>query len=208
LGTTGRLSKERVLEAVGVFSNTIDEQVALEAQTKKSEEEARELSERAMRLEQVAGGPMTPENRLAQIGQVDDAQRMLLVRQTAEAEALMRQINTQRALITSMIDELNEKQAAFDLAVDTRVNEMQDEDFREAVAMLEGIPPRQAKQVLQEMLDAGNQDQVVSYLSAMQQRKAAAVLREFKLPNEIAQAAILIEQVRQRTDQITQEAGL
>ena len=48
----------------------------------------------------------------------------------------------------------------------------------------------------------------MDYLSAMEERKAAKVLKEFKLPNEVAQAATLIEQLRQRTDQVKQEADL
>ena len=69
-------------------------------------------------------------------------------------------------------------------------------------------PPKQAKAVFQELLTAGGEKQVVSYLSAMEERKAAKVLKEFKLPNEIDQAAMLIEQLRQRTDLVKQEANL
>lgn len=208
LGATGRLSKERLRDAVGVFSDTIEQEAQREAQAEQAELDAQALAERAMRLEQVAGGPVTPESRLASIQVVDEKSRALLERQKVEAQALTRQLGVQQKLIEDRIAELDQKQQAFDQAIASQIEALEDEDFQEAIAMLEGIPPKQAKQVIQRWLTEGAQDQVVNYLSAMQERKAAKVLKEFKLPNEIAQAATLIEQLRQRTDQIKQEADL
>lgn len=166
------------------------------------------LAERALRMEQVAGGPVTPEARLQSIQVIDENQRALLERQKVEAEALRRQLNVQQRLIEEKIAELDTKRKAFDAAIAARIEEMEGADFQEAIAMLEGIPAKQAKQVIQEWLTSGSQDQVVEYLSAMEERKAAKVLKEFKLPNEVAQAATLIEQLRLRTDQIKAEADL
>lgn len=208
LGASGRLSKDRVREAVRVFSTTLEEEARLAQEAEKSELEALALAERALRMEQVAGGPVTPEARLAAIQVVDDKRRALLERQKVEAEALKRQLDAQQRLIEQRISELNAKQTAFDQAVATKIEQMEQEDFREAIAMLEGIPPRQAKEVLQAWLSEGAQQQVVDYLSAMEERKAAKVLKEFKLPNEVAQAATLIEQLRLRTEQVKQEADL
>lgn len=208
MGSTGRLSKNRVHEAVAVFKHTLQEQEALEAEAAEAEQQALALAERAMRLEQVAGGPVTPEQRLASIQQVDEKQQALIERQKAEAQALQHQLDVQMKLIEAKLSELDAKQQAFDEAVAAQLDEMQQEDFKEAVAMLEGIPPKQAKGVFQQMLKQGEDDQVVSYLSAMQQRLAAKVLKEFKLPNEVAQATQLIEQLRQRSDQIQTEANL
>lgn len=208
MGATGRINKDRVKEAVAVFSNTIQEQAALEEQAQKAEQEAIELAEKAMRLEQVAGGPVTPDARFAAIQRVDAKRRALIERQKVEAEALQKQIDLQRRLVESKIAELDEKQKAFDQAVASQLTEMEEEDFKEAVAMLEGIPAKQAKAVFQELLRSGDDDQVVSYLSAMEERKAAGVLKEFKQPNEVAQATALIEKLRQRTEEVKEEANL
>ena len=208
LGTTGRLSKERMRDAVAVFSNTIEEEAKLAAEEEEAESEAQAMAERALRMEQVAGGPVTPEARLQAIQVVDDKRRALLERQKVEAQALKRQLDAQQKLIEQKLAELDTKQQAFDEAIASKIEEMQSADFKEAIAMLEGIPPKQAKQVLQEWLTDGAQKQVVDYLSAMEDRKAAKVLKEFKLPNEVAQAATLIEQLRQRTDQFKEEADL
>lgn len=208
LGATDRLSKDRVRDAAAVFNNTIQEQAALEAEQEKTEQEALEMAEQALRLQQVAGGPVTPEARLISIQRVDEKQRALIERRKVEIEALQRQLDTQRKLIEKRIADLETKQQTFNDAVAAQLEEMKDEDFKEAVAMLEGIPAKQAKAVFQELLKQGGEDQVVSYLYAMEQRKAAGVLKEFKLPNEVAQATGLIEQVRQRSEQLKQEAEL
>lgn len=208
LGATGRLSKDRVREAAEVFNNTIEEQAALEAEAQKAEQEALELAEQALRLQQVAGGPVTPEARLASIQRVDDTQRALIEKRKTEVEALQRQLSTQRKLIEDRLAELERKQKAFDEAVAAQVEQMKDEDFRQAIAMLEGIPAKQAKAVLQQLLKQGDDEQVVSYLYAMEERKASKVLTEFKQPNEVAQAADLIEQLRLRSAQMEQEADL
>jgi alanyl-tRNA synthetase len=208
LGASGRLSKDRLRDVVAVFNQTIEAESQLAVEAEQADLEAQALAERALRMEQVAGGPVTPEARLESIQVVDDKTRALLERQKVEANALKRQLDAQQRLIEEKIAELDEKQQAFDAAIASKVEEMQSEDFKEAIAMLEGISPKQAKGVLQQWLNDGGQEQVVDYLSAMEERKAAKVLKEFKLPNEVAQAATLIEKLRLRTDQFKEEADL
>ena len=208
LGYTGRLNKDRVQQAAAIFQTTLEEQQALDAQAQKAEQEAVALAEKAFRLEQVAGGPVTPEARLESIQDVNDQQQAVLERQKQEAEALKQLLATQMKVVEDRVAELKKNRETFEKAVESQLEQMEDEDFREAVALLEGLPPKQSKAVLQALLKEGSQDQVVSYLSAMQERKAAAVLTEFKQPNEVAQAAVLIEQLRQRTDKLKKEIDL
>ncbi|MEO0476043.1 MAG: hypothetical protein AAF085_08775 [Planctomycetota bacterium] len=208
LGATDRLSKERLRDAVAVFNQTIDEEAQADAEAEQAELDAQAMAEQVLRMEQVAGGPVTPEARLESIRVVDDKTRALLERQKVEAKSLQRQLDTQQRLIEEKLAELDSKQQAFDQAIATKVEAMQSDDFKEAIAMLEGIPPKQAKGVIQQWLTEGAQEQVIDYLSAMEERKAAKVLKEFKLPNEVVQAATLIEQLRLRTDQFKQEADL
>ncbi|MEM9020101.1 MAG: hypothetical protein AAGC44_06005, partial [Planctomycetota bacterium] len=67
---------------------------------------------------------------------------------------------------------------------------------------------RQGKELLQAYLQQGKQGQVVNYLAAMQTRLATKVLKEFKEPREVEQAAELVELVRLRSDELRAEAGL
>lgn len=208
LGTTDRLSRDRVKQAVAVFSTTLQEEAANDAQAEETEVAVREMAEKAMRLEQVSGGPVTPEARLDGILRVDEKQKALIERQKKESQALQRQLTTQMRMVEAKIAELDAKRQAFDEAVAAQLGEMQDEDFKEAVGMLQGIPPKQAKAIFQELLKDGGQEQVVSYLAAMEQRKAAGVLKAFKQPNEVAQATELIEMLRQRSEKFKTEADL
>lgn len=208
LGASGRLSKDRVRDVVSIFGQTIEEESRLAAEADEAEREAQALAERAIRMKQVSNGPVTPEVRLESIQVVDEQTRALLERQKVEGRALKRQLDVQQRLVEQRLAELDVKQKAFDQAIADKIEAMQKDDFKEAIAMLEGIPPKQAKQVIQRWLIDGAEMQVVNYLSAMEERKAAKVLKEFKQPNEVAQAATLIEQLRQRTDQFKKEADL
>ena len=66
------------------------------------------------------------------------------------------------------------------------------------MTLLQSQKPKQAKAILQTLLTEGHQDQVVDYLAAMQERKAAKVLAAFKTPQEVVQATALVEALRQR----------
>ena len=57
-----------------------------------------------------------------------------------------------------------------------------------------------------ELIKQGKQDEVVEYLAAMQLRKSAAILDQFKADNEVPVAAQLLE--ASRTRGITPEGEL
>ena len=74
----------------------------------------------------------------------------------------------------------------------------QDEDFKNAVKMVEQLKPKQAKDLFVNLINQQQVGQVTEYLAAMNLRKAGSVLKEFKEPAEIAMATDLIERLRQR----------
>ncbi|NJL32148.1 MAG: hypothetical protein HC898_11290 [Phycisphaerales bacterium] len=65
--------------------------------------------------------------------------------------------------------------------------------FKLALQMYEQVRPKQGKQMMQELIVKGQMDQVVEYMAAMQLRKAAAILKEFKTPPEVAMATELVQ---------------
>ncbi|MFI4862150.1 MAG: hypothetical protein ACIAXF_15905 [Phycisphaerales bacterium JB063] len=208
LGSSGRLSKARVHAAVDVFRPTITEQAASEEEAAAAQAEQEAVAATALRMEQVAGGPLSPEQVLASVNEVDAYYDQIIKRRDAEVAAIQRQLDATRELVDAQFAELQEQQAAFDALKTKWLETQSDADFQQAVAMLEGVPPRQAKQIMQQLLIDGSEDQVVAYLAAMQERKANNVLKEFKAPDEVAQAARLIEQVRLRSGVALAEAGL
>ncbi|XAL99032.1 hypothetical protein OT109_15780 [Phycisphaeraceae bacterium D3-23] len=208
LGSSGRLSKERVHAAVDMFRPTITEQAKSEEEAAAALAEQEQVAAKALRMEQVAGGPLSPEQVLESISEVDAYYDQIIKRRDAEVMAIQRQLDSTRALVDAQYAELQEERAKFDQLVAAWEASNADVDFQQAVAMLEGVPSRQAKQILQQLLYEDNESQVVAYLAAMEERKANGVLKEFKAPDELMQAARLIEQVRLRSGRALEEAGL
>ncbi|MEM8495768.1 MAG: hypothetical protein AAF663_10320, partial [Planctomycetota bacterium] len=75
-----------------------------------------------------------------------------------------------------------------------------------AVQTLEQLKGRQAKEMLQVLLDRDQQELVVDYLAAMNLRKSAGILKEFKGAEEAVQAMDIVEALRERGIQVAQSA--
>ena len=208
LASSGRLSKDRVQQTVDLYRVTIQEHAELEAQAQAVAEEEAALKQEAIRLEQVAGGPLTPEQVLDSLNDVDAYYDQIIKRRDAEAASIQMQIDSTRALVEEQYAELEAQRVAFEQLQVRWQEASQAEDFQQAVAMLQGVPSRQAKQILLQLMNDGQQQQAVSYLAAMDERKANGVLKEFKTPAEVEQAAGLIEQIRLRSGLALSEAGL
>ena len=71
-----------------------------------------------------------------------------------------------------------------------------DGQFAKVVRQLESVPPKQAKQIMLNLIGTGRADQAVAYLDAMSARPAAKLLREFKTDRETELATELLEQLR------------
>ena len=60
------------------------------------------------------------------------------------------------------------------------------------------LKPKLAKQAFLELIKQNKMDEVVEYLAAMQLRKSAAILNQFKADEEVPVAAQLLESLRLR----------
>jgi len=208
LASSGRLSKARVHEVVDVFRPTVAEEEAAQAEIDALAEETQAVAEQAMHMQQVANGPVSPERRLSAMGEIDEQSRMRIERRRVELDAMYRQLDSVRALVDGQIAELEQERLDFEADQQEWLDGAMDADFQQAVTMLEGLTSRQAKDVFLQLIRENNEEQVVAYLAAMTPRKAAGVLKEFKDGGEVAQAARLIEQIRQRSERVVaQETG-
>ncbi len=198
LAWTDRLSGDRMQEVVTIFEPTIAEEETAAAEVQKLAEEAAAKQAEAIRLAEVADGPKTLEERLVDSRQVDEITVQRVERLKREREDIFRQIDAAKALIAKQRADLETREQAFEARVAEFQAQRADEDFKQAVTMLEQLKPKQAKQVFQGMLAMGDQETAVAYLASMNQRKAGAVLREFKDDLEIDQARTLIEALRER----------
>lgn len=198
LGATDRLSEQRVKQVVDTFELTVQEEAQRKAEAERITAEAEENAKRAARLESVARGPRTFDDRLETEEQADELAMHRLERLHQETQDLRGQIERAKQVISEQKTQLQKERDAFDAFVEESTKQRQDEDFQKAVAMYEQLKPDQAKLMFQTLLNQGKTDDVVEYLAAMQLRKAAGVLKKFETPPEIEQATQLIEQLRER----------
>lgn len=198
LGGSGRISSERVRRVAAMFSEptSVDEALAVERATRDAADEA-EAAEAAHRLA-VEGGYQSIDKRLAEMAGADDAARLVQERNARAAEALRQQVEMARKAVAVERAALAAERERFREAMSREVELRKGEDFQQAVAMVEALKGKQAKEMFESMLAAGKREEVVDYLAAMQLRKAAAVLKEFTAPGEAAVAAALLESVRLR----------
>jgi len=196
LAATDRLSQQRVRSAISIFEPTLAQEAALAAEAQALAEQAAEAQAHAIRLAEVAEGPMTLEERLADSRKFDQVTTQRIERLKREREDILRQIAAAKALVETQREAIAAREVAFEEKVASYAQQREDEDFKQAVRMLEQLKPRQAKEMFQDLLAMGDMETAVAYLSTMNQRKAGAVLREFKEEQEIAQARLLIEALR------------
>ena len=207
LGVTGRLSRERVVAAAAMFGPTVEAERRREEEAQRLAQSVRDDAANAARLEAVADGPMTLGQRLAQRQEAD----ALAV---ARAERVRREVADLRAQIAAAKDALAKQQAELDEARkalkirENRQDELaRDEGFQQTVAMYERLRARQVKGMFQTLIADGQESDVLDYLAAMQGRKSAAVLKEFKSPEEAAQAARLLQGLRERGVEVEESAA-
>lgn len=198
LGASGRLSEQRLRSVVNMFELTVEEQQKQQTDAAALAEKTRAMAEQAARLEAVADGPRTLEDRLDADVQADALAMHRLNRLQVETSDLRQQITRAKQVIAEQKAELEEQRQAFNQFVEQRTQAFQDEDFRQTVQMYEQLKADQVKQMFQQLFATGQTEQVVTYLAAMQLRKAGKVLQEFQGDDEIAQATELLELLRQR----------
>lgn len=215
LSASDRLNRERVEQVVSMFTPTVAEEAKRREEADQAEAKAAEARDQLMRLEAVASGPMTLEDRLMKNFEADEIDLHRLERLHAETDAIRTRLEQDKAIIDQQLAELQAKQEAFDEMVANRTAEMQDEDFKRAVSTLEQLPPKQAKGVIQQYVADGKLEEAVDYLASMQLRKSAGILKAFKDQAEVPEVTQLIEQLRTRGidpfgtgDSTDQEASL
>ncbi|MEM1208699.1 MAG: hypothetical protein AAGI54_05470 [Planctomycetota bacterium] len=198
MGATDRLSMERLSRAQAIFTPTItQEEQAAEQAAAAAEVEAAAAQEEA-RLASAATGLTTLDQRLRTRSVSEDLLAEASARMRVEREAIERRLTTSEQIITRLRDELEAERERFAEFVDNQRAQQLDEDFKQAVAFYEQMQPKQAKTSFEQLIAMGQEDQVIDYLSAMQLRKAGAVIREFKAPEEVAIATQLLSRLRER----------
>ena len=195
---SGRLNEDRVTRLTAIFTPTIAEEEKAkqdeEEKKKKEEAEAREIA----RLQRVADGPNELTAKIAEDQEKDEIALQRYERLKRDISDLKRTNELAQRLLADERTKLEAERKAFQAILDAEKKKRSDEDFKQAVKMYEQLKAKQAKEMFVQLLATNQTDQVLDYLAAMQLRKAAAVLKEFKTPAEVAQATDIVQRLRQR----------
>jgi len=198
LGASGRLSSNRVHQAVHLFEPTIAQEKAKEQKAAQEAKKKKQQADEAARLASVANGPTTVQQRLSNGQQASDVTLERLSRLKVEVNDLRQEIQLAKQHLAKEQKKLDTKRKEFEQYVKAHQKKIQDKQFQRTVQMYESVRPSQAKQMFQQLIQQHKTDQVVDYLDAMQVRKAAKVLQQFQTPSEVAQATMLLQKLRAR----------
>ena len=199
---TGRMDRERIAATVDLFRPTLseDQQAADEAA-----KVARDAEEHLANVVNVTDGPTSVAQRLSEERQRHEITLRQLERTKQEVQSLRENLAQRQGLM----DQQRKTLLAEKQTLEQRLKEVEDryngEGFKKAVGVYESLPPKQVKQMFLSLMEQSQTDEVITYLEAMQPRKAAAVLKEFKTAEEAGRAADLTQRLRERGSELTRD---
>jgi hypothetical protein len=209
--SSGRVNKDRVLEMTKLFN----EPVEVEQARIKAEEQAA-IAEEAGKPRPIPDDALNSDERnliRVEMTQVDMARLERMKREVEDLQSILRQertgLNDDRA-------QFEQEKADF-AAMRERLMALEGgKQFKKALATLTTMDAADAKTVLSSLLGLDNNladpreakyDEVISYLSAMDERARTAILSEFLDAGEDKLAADLLESVRLRGLETTTADG-
>ena len=198
LHTTGRLNGDRLQAAVDLFTPTIEEEETVKAEAEKKKQAEMDQVREMERLGEIEKGSTQLRQRLAELTMSDEIALQRFERMKREIKDLHGSIEKARQLLEKQREQLDVDKAAFESQLAQEKRKREDEGFKNAVKLIEQLKPKQAKELFKNLIAQQQTDQVIRYLAAMNLRKAASVLKEFKEPIELTMATDLIERLRKR----------
>ena len=198
LEASGRLDRERYDKVVEIFELTIEEQKAKEEEAIAQAKVEGDQKKEAMRLKNAAQGASSFDQKLVD----DESSNELMLEQYARLKRdiadIQRRIASDKLYLRRQKEALDAARQDFEEYKQQFASRNEDEDFTKTVQMLSQLSPKQGKQILISMMQEGRLPEAVEYLVAMSSRKSGSIMREFKLPSEIQQAKLLLDQMRIR----------
>ena len=195
---TGRLNLERVERIREMIGETIEEERArLETEAKASEDAQREANAAAA----ASVLPLGAADRVRLKLELSEIDRQQLLRMQREMRDLQLGLQRERDLLDRETEAFEQEKADFE-AWRAQLMEIEGADqFKKTLATYEGMKSKDAKASLSALLDLGEKDQVVSYLSAMDERIRTKIITEFNREDP-AVAADLLESIRTRATEM------
>lgn len=195
---TERVDRERLEKIQSIFEKSVPEAQAEAEQQQKIDAAAGEQAARLAALQGKSAGPESITQRLAAEQQRNEITLRQIERTREEVESLQRNLRLAQQRVEQQYEQLMAEKTSLEKRLADIERQRNDEGFKKAVELYESLPAKQTKSMFMVMLRENHADQVVAYMEAMEPRKAAGVLKEFKTPDEIAKATELTERLRAR----------
>lgn len=190
--TTGRIDQSRIQEVQSLFGETVTERDQRIADEEKAAAEALANAEKP--LPELA---LTADERNRVRVEMTQVDRQRRERTAREIQDLKGTLMNQQRMIDADRKALQAEQEAFD-AMRARLEIIEGADqFAKSLSVLSGLKPKDAMSALQVLLNEGKDEQVVSYLSKMDERVRTKIFAEFVKADEQL-AANLLESLRTR----------
>lgn len=196
---TGRLDKDRLEKVQAMFA------LSVEAEQEKAEQEAAEAAAKALEEPGEPGLLASTAERLAESEEKNEILLRQLERTRRDIESLTQNLNLTRKRMAEEREQTKLARDAFNQKLKEVTERLDDEGFKKTVALFEQLPAKQVKGMFVELMRQGQEEQVVTYLEAMQPRVAAAVLKEFKAGSELSLAVDLTERLRSRGSDLAKQ---
>jgi len=176
LATSDRLSRDRVEEIRVMLSRTVAtetaEKTAEEAAAKKAEAEKADA-------ERDAKPPIRAAARIEEKQVAEDIEHQRKLRLDSELKSLQEFLVRENDRLIKWEQELKGRETAFSDEQKKIDATSGTEQFKKALATLNGVKAKEAQSILNELLVTGKTEEVVAYLNAMEERSRSKVLAEF-----------------------------
>ncbi len=194
LGSSGRLSVDRLREIRAMLTETVaDEQKRLDAEAEQAAAEAAAADDGMP-----DGPPRSASELVAMRLAATEVDMQRIERLRREVEDLQRKLRRDQAMLDEQSAAFAQEREEFRLMRERLAEIEGAEQFRKSVGVLESLKSADAKEMLDVLLTDGQNEQVVSYLNAMEERTRSRVMTEFVKDGQADLAADLLESLRQR----------
>jgi FAD/FMN-containing dehydrogenase len=191
---TGRIDRERVQKVREIFKETVDqEKVRIEIETSQKEE-----ANRASAVGAPGRPPRAASELVAMRLEATDVDRQRIERMRREVQDLQRKLRRDQTVLDIQASSFQENRDAFN-AMRERLAEIEGhEQFKKTVDLLNSLKSNETMSILVVLIAEKKQEQVVSYLNALEERSRTRVFAEFIKDGQQELASDLLESLRLR----------
>lgn len=189
--SSGRLSKDRVIEMTSLFSDP----VVVEEARIKAEQTAieKELAEQEKPLPELALNSEERNRVRVEMTQVD---RQRLDRMNSEVKSLQLSLRKERQAVIDERVALDEEKKDFDMMRERLAELEGSEQFKKSLDTLSGMSPKESTKVVMALINESKDEEVLAYLSAMDSRTRTSILTQIVKSGDEQLAADLLESLR------------